>query len=189
MAGRTGNNVVQISGKAYSRERLRRMLQDPKMKVHQKDLPPPPRNHYELKTHPLGPQFEQAERDHLESHQQMESWRKVPRQSLRNLDTRFQVLDSKWVYVYKLDKHGRLNKCKSRLVVRGDQQICTKREETYAATLAGKSFRSVIALAARFDLELIQFDAVNAFCHAILEDDIYIRMPTGYQEDRHLLKL
>ena len=61
-----------------------------------------------------------------------------------------------WVYVYKFDKHGRFNKCKARLVVRGDQQIKSIHEETYAATLAGRSFRTLIAIAARFDLELIQ---------------------------------
>ena len=46
-----------------------------------------------------------------------------------------------WVYVYKFDKHGRLLKCKARLVVRGDQQAKTaNRGDTYAAILAARLF-------------------------------------------------
>jgi len=33
-----------------------------------------------------------------------------------------QILDCMWVYIYKFDKHGRFQKCKARLVIRGDQQ-------------------------------------------------------------------
>ena len=36
------------------------------------------------------------------------------------------------------------------------------------ATLAARSFRVFIAIAARFDLELIQYDVVNAFVNANL---------------------
>jgi hypothetical protein len=36
-------------------------------------------------------------------------------------------------------------------------------ESIYAATLAARSFRTFMAIAARFDLELKQYDVVNAF--------------------------
>ena len=75
------------------------------------------------------------------------------------------------MYVYKFDKHGRLLKCKARLVVRGDQQQRDVSEDTYAATLAGRSFRTIMSIAAREDLELKQFDAVNAFVHARLNKE------------------
>ena len=86
-----------------------------------------------------------------------------------------------WVYVYKFDKHGRLLKCKARLVVRGDQQAKVG-GDTYAATLVLRSFRTFIAIAACFDLELKQYDVVNAFIHAPLNKKVYMRMPPGYQE-------
>ena len=53
-------------------------------------------------------------------------------------------------------------------------------ESNYAATLAGRSFRTLIAIAARFDLELLQYDAVNAFVNAKLEEDVFMKMPPGY---------
>lgn len=73
-----------------------------------------------------------------------------------------------WVYTYKLEKAGFLIKCKARLVVRGDQQLIASTEETYAATLAGRSFRTLVSIVTRFELELVQYDAVHAFVNARL---------------------
>lgn len=47
----------------------------------------------------------------------------------------------------------------------------------YPRSLAGRSFRTLIAIAARFNLELIQFDAINPFVNAELNKEIYMRMP------------
>ena len=58
-----------------------------------------------------------------------------------------------WVYTYKTDKQHRLVKIKARLVVRGDQQRKGLQEDTYAATLAARSFRTLMAITARFNLE------------------------------------
>jgi Reverse transcriptase (RNA-dependent DNA polymerase) len=94
-----------------------------------------------------------------------------------------------WVYVYKFDKHHRLLKCKARLVVRGDQQAKAGLGDTYAATLAARSFRTFMAIAARFDLELKQYDAVNAFVHTPLNKKIYMRMPPGYRQRGKIFRL
>src|SRR5215471_12403725 len=132
--------------------------------IHHKDLPLPPTNHKDIGTHSLGVLFEQAEKDHLQSHVPMNSWTAIDR---NDPDAkRKQILDCMWVYVYKFDKHGRLLKCKARLVVQGDQQAKAGLENTYAATLAARSFQTFMAIAACFDLELKQYDAVNAFVHA-----------------------
>ena len=99
------------------------------------------------------------------------------------------MLDCIWVHLYKYNKHGVFQKCKARLVVRGDQQAKSGAQETYAATLAGRSFRALIAIAARFDLELLQYDAVNAFVHAKLLDLMLIRLPPGFRKKGRVLKL
>ena len=117
----------------------------------------------------------------------MNSWREVSHSTASS----HQVLDCKWVYVYKVDKDGFLEKCKARLVVRGDQQADTLAEETYAATLAGKSFRTIMATAARFDLELTQYDVTNAFVNAPLPESatIYMRKAPGHRTGGTLLRL
>jgi hypothetical protein len=66
--------------------------------------------------------------------------------------------------------------------VRGDQQQKSGTDETYAATLAGKSFRTLLAIAARFDLELLQYDAVNAFVNAKLQSNVFMKLPPGFRK-------
>jgi hypothetical protein len=154
-------------------------------KIHRRDLPPPPRNHKELDKHPMAVGFRKAEEAHLQSHREMQSWIEVDKERSRG----HQLLGCMWVYVYKFDKHGWFVKCKARLVVRGDQQAKTVLENTYASTLAGRSFRTLMAIAARFDLELIQYDVVNAFVHAKLPYDVFMRMPPGYSTRGKVLHL
>ena len=76
--------------------------------------------------------------------------------------TGHQMLGCQWVFKYKTDKHNRLQKCKSRLVVCGNQQ---QQHDllTRATTLAATFLRVLLALTAKFDLETLQLDAVNAF--------------------------
>ena len=62
-------------------------------------------------------------------------------------------------------------KHKARLVVQGDLQPKTDKD-TYAATLAARVFRVIIALYAYFDLEAKQLDAVNAFGNSKLRKKI-----------------
>jgi hypothetical protein len=120
----------------------------------------------------------------LQSHKEAGSWVEVAKAAAGSR----RVLGCHWVYTYKLDKHGRFVKIKARLVIRGDQQPKDERD-TYAATLAGMSFRTLVALANRFDYEMLQYDAVNAFVHADLDEDIYMEMPTGYRKPGVILKL
>ena len=124
-------------------------------KIHRRNLPSPPKRHAELSDHPFGKEFREAENLHLKSHDEMGSWKIVDHHVAKRKKS--QVLDCMWVYVYKFNKHGWLQKCKARLVVRGDQQLQSALGSTYASTLAGRSFRTLMAIAARFDLELIQF--------------------------------
>jgi len=63
-------------------------------------------------------------------------------------------------------------------------------QNTYAATLAAKSFRIAMAMAAREDLEIRQFDVVNAFLNAKLEGEpVYCELPEGFKEPGSCLEL
>lgn len=186
VAGRLSTPVGLINGKAVDRAKLQRLLKTSRS-LHRRDMPALPRCHADLASHPMGPLFEEEEREHLRSHDEMKSWIEISRHGSRV--TKSQVLECMWVYVYKFDKHGRFQKCKARIVVRGDQQAKSIHEETYAATLAARSFRTLMAIAARFDLELLQYDAVNAFVNAKLDKDVYMRMPPGHRKPGTILKL
>jgi hypothetical protein len=47
----------------------------------------------------------------------------------------------------------------------------------------------LMAIAAHFDLELRQYDVTNAFVHAAMDREIYIRMPHGYRKPRTVLQV
>jgi hypothetical protein len=91
-----------------------------------------------------------------------------------------QVLPLMWVFTYKFDTKGYLSKYKARLVVRGDLQVLTA-GDTYAATLAARVFRTLIAVAAHFDLDIWQFDAINAFTNSKLDETIYVEFLPGFR--------
>ena len=184
MAGTQGNAVAKVDGRNVSRAKLQKLLSTPSAKILSKDLPPPPNRHAELHTHPLGPLFEEAEKAHLQSHKDMNSWLEVGIFNAKG----HKILECMWVYTYKFDKQRRLQKCKARLVIRGDQQARSN-EDTYAATLAGKSFRTLLAIAAKADLDLIQYDAINAFVNASLNEEVYMRMPAGYRKPGTVLRI
>jgi hypothetical protein len=185
--------LVQTAGtlnhKIVDKAKIQRLLQRPggAKGLHRRNLPPEPTRHKDLAEHPLGVLFEQAEKDHLQGHEQLKTWTEIYKSDPCAKDQ--QVLDCMWVYIYKCDKHGRLDKCKARLVVRGDQQAKTTIGDTYASTLAVRSFRTFIAIAARFDLELIQYDVVNAFVNVKLEDNVFMRLPPGHRKAGKILKL
>ena len=46
--------------------------------------------------------------------------------------------------------------------------------------LAGKSFKVLLVIIVKFDLELHQYDAVNTFIYAKLNEVVYIKIPLGY---------
>ena len=183
-AGRSFRVEGTYEKKQITKAQLHRFASRPR-KYYRKTLPPPPKNHWDIRTHELGAQFKQAELDHLQSHKEMGSWQEGD----RSLAIGKQVLDCMWVYAYKFNKHGALQKCKARLVVRGDQEKRSLHEDTYAATLAGKSFRVLMAIATRFDLELLQYDAVNAFVNADLNEEKFMELPPGYRKPGKLLSL
>ena len=85
MAGKVNNKVV-------SKAQLERLLRKP-LALYRRDLPPTPTKHSDLEKHPMGHLFEQAELDHLKSHEIMKSWLEI---GLRDPRTKgHKVLDCK----------------------------------------------------------------------------------------------
>ena len=75
-------------------------------------------------------------------------------------------------------------KFKARLCVRGNLQ--STEQDTYAATLAARTFRALMAIAAAFDLEIRQYDAVNTFVNAKLNEEIHCYPSEGFEQQDNL---
>ena len=50
--------------------------------------------------------------------------------------------------------------------------------------MASMTFRTLMAITAKFDLKTIQIDIVNAFIYYNLNEIIYIRLPLGFNKGK-----
>lgn len=98
------------------------------------------------------------------------------------------IIPTIWVFTYKFDDEGLLKRAKARLCVLGNKQVLTM-AETRAATLAARSFRTLMALVAAFGLEILQYDAINAFVNSLLDEIVYVTQPPGRQKKGKALRL
>ena len=55
--------------------------------------------------------------------------------------------------------------------------------------MAERSFKTLIAIAAKFDFELKQYDVINAFVNVKLIKNVYMRMPFSYKKLDIMVKL
>jgi hypothetical protein len=72
----------------------------------------------------------------------------------------------KWVFIYKNNLNSYLIKCRLRIIVKGNLQEEQSILLTYIAILVTRLFRIFIAIIAYFNLEIKQFDIINAFANA-----------------------
>jgi hypothetical protein len=154
-----------------------------KHRLHRRDLPLEPRTWKELSTHLYGQEFIEAAEVEVDTIKDMGTIQVVPRDQAKS-----KPIPLTWVFKYKLDNAGYLIKFKARICVRGDLQPITD-QETYAATLAARSFRILMALAARWKLKMRQLDAINAFPNSELDEEVYIELPPGFKEPGKVARL
>lgn len=92
-----------------------------------------------------------------------------------------------WVFTYKFDTDSYLIKYKARLCVHGNLQVTSS--ETYTATLAAHTFQSLMAIAAVFNLEICQYDAVNVFINSTVDKDVFCECPDGFKQPGLVIQL
>jgi hypothetical protein len=111
-------------------------------------------------------------------------------QSLRDNDVFEEVpiprgtkpITSKPVFKVKLDQHGNVERFKVRFVARGfTQKKGRDYEETFAPVANLESIRVLLALAARYDLELDQMDVSTAYLNGELLEELYLSPPEGIE--------
>ena len=91
------------------------------------------------------------------------------------------ILPCRWVYAFKLGADGETTIYKARLVAKGfGQRPGEDFNETFAPTLHKSSLLTLLAIAAREDLEIDQMDVKTAFLNGDLEEEIYMQPPEGF---------
>jgi hypothetical protein len=128
-----------------------------------------------MESHPFADGFKSAAQKEIDDLVKRDTWKYVD-----HTKTTSRPLPLKWVFTYKFDTNGFLDKFKARLCVRGDLQPWNH-QDNYAATLAAKVFRTLMAITAYFDLEAVQLDAVSAFTNAKMDEIVYTHCPDGFK--------
>ena len=144
-------------------------------RLHRDTLPAEPKHYGQLASHPHAAGFHLAIQTEITSLKNKGTWREIPiEQAVQSIP----IIPTMWVFKYKFDEDGYLVKYKARLCARGDLQHT--QQDTYAATLAARIFRALMALVAAYDLETRQYDAVNAFANSPIDEAIYCKPPDGW---------
>lgn len=151
---------------------------------HRDDLPPVPDGWREMMKHPMAEGFLAACAKEIRSLQEKSTFTAINRPR----DISKQILPLRWVFAYKFDQDGYLQKLKARICVRGDLETISP-EDKRAVTLAARSARMIFALVAAFNLDLRQRDAVTAFLNSKLPTETYTRMPEGFDRPGMCWKL
>jgi hypothetical protein len=103
------------------------------------------------------------------------------------------VVSSKWLFKIKHAADGSIKKYKARFVARGfSQKEGFDYEETFAPVAKYTSIRTIIALATKMKWKLHQMDVNTTFLNGVIEEEVYIEQPQGFEvEDRktHVCKL
>ena len=93
------------------------------------------------------------------------------------------VLTGKLVFKTKRDQNSQIEKHKARWVARGyEQQYGRDFEQTYASTCKSVTWKIVIAIAAIFDWDIDQMDAISAFLNSEIQGDVYMEVPPLWAE-------
>ena len=115
------------------------------------------------------------------------TWHLVPPAKGRNL------IDCKWVYRIKRKASGEIDRYKARLVAKGfKQRYGIDYEDTFSPVVKATIIRLVLCVAVSSNWSLRQLNVQNAFLHGVLEEEVYMRQPPGYEikgKENHLCKL
>ena len=103
------------------------------------------------------------------------------------------IVTSKWVYKIKHVVDGSIDKYKARFVARGfSQQEGEDYDETFAPVARYTSIRAIISLTASMGWSLHQMDVKTTFLNGVIEEEVYIEKPQGFEvhpKETHVCRL
>ena len=92
------------------------------------------------------------------------------------------MIDCKWVFKIKRKADGSIDHYKARLVAKGfKQRYGIDYEDTFSPVVKAATIRLVLSIALSRGWSLRQLDVQNAFLHGVLEEDVFMRQPPGYE--------
>ena len=95
-------------------------------------------------------------------------------------------IGTKWVFKNKRGEDGEIVKNKARLVAQGfSQQEGIDYEETFAPVARLEAIRILLAFAVAKGFKLYQMDVKSAFLNGVIEEEVYVRQPPGFESEKY----
>ncbi|PNX94541.1 hypothetical protein L195_g017718 [Trifolium pratense] len=93
-----------------------------------------------------------------------------------------QPIGCKWVFRVKENPDGTIHKYKARLVAKGfHQQAGSDFTETFSPVVKPVTVRTVLTMAVSNKWPIQQIDVNNGFLNGILEEEVYMQQPHGFE--------
>jgi histone deacetylase 1/2 len=122
------------------------------------------------------PRWRQAMEAEVQALDRNHTWHLVPNKSRHN------VIDCKWVFKIKRKADGSIDRYKARLVAKGfKQRYGIDYEDTFSPVVKMATIRLVLSVAVSSGWCLRQLDVQNAFLHGVLEEEVYMKQPPGFE--------
>jgi histone deacetylase 1/2 len=108
------------------------------------------------------------------------TWHLVPPHKGQNL------INCKWVWKIKRKADGTIDRYKGRLVAKGyKQRYDIDYEDTFSPMVKFSTIRLILSIVVSRGWAIRQLDVQNAFLHGVLEEDVYMKQPPGYEDNTH----
>jgi hypothetical protein len=93
---------------------------------------------------------------------------------------------TKWVWKNKEGEDGMVVRNKARLVAQGySQKEGIDYEETFAPVARLEAIRILLAFAIAKGFKLFQKDVKSAFLNGFIEEEVYVRQPSGFESEKY----
>ena len=98
------------------------------------------------------------------------------------------VIGTKWILKNKMDENGVIMRNMERLVAQGFNQIKgVEFDETFVPVAKLKSIWILLAMACVWKFKLFQIDVKSVFLNGILNEEVYVEQPKGFQGQNTLI--
>jgi hypothetical protein len=119
-------------------------------------------------------------------HEELENFEKNQVWELVDPSPGCKPIATKWVWKNKEGEKGEVVRNKSRLVAQGfSQKEGIDYEETFAPVAHLEAIRILLAFSVAKGFKLHQMDVKSAFLNVVLEEEVYVRQPPGFESEKY----